>query len=388
MKIIRVLLIGCGGVGGSLLEQIVSNRERHAADGVRIAVAGVCDSRSVLQAHISAGHNDIDDDVLKAILEAKAAGKSMTEICKEKLLEGILVADLSPPPADDLRNLIKSILRSEDTVLNAKHGLVVVDCSASESLAPVLASAVQHDGCCVVLANKKPMTSSLEVYDGLMSTARRFRYEATVGAGLPVNTMLRRMVSAGDEVRRIAGALSGTLGYVMSGLQDGRPFSDVVTDAKRLGYTEPDPRDDLAGMDVARKALIMARQLGWRLNMEDVKVESLYPDTLSPAFMSSGDFMASLTELDESYRHRCQEAKEQGCILRYAAVVENGTCCVGLVSVPQHSPLGRLRGSDNLVEITSRCYSGSPLIIQGAGAGNYTTANGVLADILDLQDVV
>nr|QDG03172.1 homoserine dehydrogenase [Eleusine coracana subsp. coracana] len=174
----------------------------------------------------------------------------------------------------------------------------------------------------------------------------------------------------------------------MSELEDGKKFSEVVKTAKSLGYTEPDPRDDLGGMDVARKALILARLLGQRISMEDINVESLYPSELGPDVMSTKDFLESgVAQLDKSMEERVKAASLKGNVLRYFCEIGSAGCQVGIRELPKNSALGRLRGSDNVVEIYSRCYESSPLVIQGAGAGNDTTAAGVLADIFDLQDL-
>ncbi|HXF60845.1 MAG TPA: hypothetical protein VNK95_04470, partial [Caldilineaceae bacterium] len=185
-----------------------------------------------------------------------------------------------------------------------------------------------------------------------------------------------------DEVQRITGAFSGTLGYVMTGLQAGHPFSAVVREAHRLGYTEPDPRDDLGGVDVARKALILARGLGWRLEMDDVEVQGLYPAEM--ASLTVDEFMAALPTLDDHFRAQVEAAAAAGKVLRYAAQVENGACRVGPTLAPADSPLGRLTGTDNLVEFSTRWYSPNPLVVQGRGAGVDATAAGVLSDIIDL----
>ena len=213
------------------------------------------------------------------------------------------------------------------------------------------------------------------------------RWETTVGAGLPVIATLNRLVSSGDEVKHITGTFSGTLGYVMTGLQEGKPFSAIVREAHRLGYTEPDPRDDLGGVDVARKALILARGLGWSLTMVDVEVQGLYPteiDGIEMDGMTVAEFMDALPRLDEEFQSRVAEAEGAGKVLRFAAQVEDGVCRVGPTLVSANSPLGRLSGTDNLVEFTTRWYNPNPLVIQGRGAGTDATAAGVLSDIIEL----
>ncbi|CAM8966596.1 unnamed protein product [Rhodiola kirilowii] len=225
-------------------------------------------------------------------------------------------------------------------------------------------------------------------YDKLVSNPRRVRYESTVGAGLPVIVSLNRFITSGDPISYVVGSLSGTLGYVMSEIEDGKPFNEVVKAAKALGYTEPDPRDDLSGMDVARKGLIIARLLGWQINLENIKIESLYPEEMAPEKMSVEDFLTTgVSSLDKNIKERVEKASRNGNVLRYVCVIEGSRCEVGIQELPKNSPLGRLRGSDNLLQVYSRCYKDQPLVIQGAGAGNDTTAAGVLADILDIQEL-
>jgi aspartokinase/homoserine dehydrogenase 1 len=270
-----------------------------------------------------------------------------------------------------------------------------VDCSATEQTAPALLFALSR-GYKIVLANKKPLTIQQEVYDRLTragATAAapqdpaRSRWEATVGAGLPVIATLNRLVMSGDPISRVAGTFSGTLGFLMTGLQAGRPFSEVVRQAHTLGYTEPDPRDDLGGVDVARKALILARGMGYRIDMDDIEVKGLYPPIMEN--FSVAEFMEALPQLDEHYREEVARAASEGKVLRYTATLEVGTagdvrCTVGPTAVEAESPLGRLSGTDNLIAFYTRWYSPTPLVIQGIGAGVDVTAAGVLSDIVEL----
>ena len=179
----------------------------------------------------------------------------------------------------------------------------------------------------------------------------RFRYEATVGAGVPViATLAENIIASHDAVHRIEGCFSGTLGYLTTGLQAGEAFSTLVGEAKAKGYTEPDPRDDLGGMDVGRKALILARTLGWPLTMAQVQVESLFPPELAPG--SVDDFLQAIAALDKDYSASVASARQQGRALRYVASLSGGLAQVGLQPVPLESPLGRLQGTDNLIRST------------------------------------
>ncbi|XP_039145834.1 bifunctional aspartokinase/homoserine dehydrogenase 1 [Dioscorea cayenensis subsp. rotundata] len=374
MKSIRVLVMGCGGVGRQLLEHIISCRSLHAQQNLVLRVVGVCDSQSLLLVD-DVSEMELNDEFLLELCRAKSAGSPLSSLRgsgKFHVFENFEVKEKVIDAAG---------------LLGSSSGLAVVDCSASSETVEILMQAIDL-GCCVVLANKKPLTCKIDEYEKLVSKFRHIRYESTVGAGLPVIASITRVLASGDPIFRIIGSLSGTLGYVMSELEDGKLFSQVVNAAKGLGYTEPDPRDDLGGMDVARKALILARLLGWRINLDELKVESLYPNELGPSSMSTEEFLnRGLQSLDSYMADKVRGASLKGNVLRYVCVIEGSRCHVGLQELPKDSPLGRLRGSDNVIEIYSRCYKKSPLVIQGAGAGNDTTAAGVLADIIDLQDL-
>lgn len=375
MKNIPVILLGCGGVGRHLLQHIVSCRSLHAKLGVRLRVVGVSDSKSLLLAS-DVFTRELDDTFLNEVSRVKLGGSSL------KTLSSFVNECQVFANSEATRTVIDTATR-----LSKSTGLVVVDCSASSETMGVLNQAVDL-GCCIVLANKKPLTAAMDDYDKLVAHPRRIRYESTVGAGLLVIASLNRILSSGDPIRCIVACLSGTLGYVMSEVEGGKPFSQVVKDAKSLGYTEPDPRDDLSGMDVARKALILSRLLGRRVNLDSLKIESLYPEEMGPNMMSLEDFLSSgLLLLDNDIQERVQKAALDGKVLRYVCVIEGSRTEVGLRELPKDSPLGRLRGSNNILAIYSRCYNEQPLVIEGAGAGNDTTATGVLADILDIQDL-
>ncbi|XP_031248280.1 uncharacterized protein LOC116106061 isoform X2 [Pistacia vera] len=374
MKNIPLILMGCGGVGQQLLQHIVSCRSFHAKMGVHLRVVGICDSKSMVVSS-DVLTRELNDNLISQVCRVKSNRSSLSTLTAFGECQVFMDSELRGKFLD-IASLLSKVT-----------GLAFVDCSASSETVGVLAQVVDL-GCCIVLANKKPLTSTMEDYDKLVSHPRRIRHESTVGAGLPVIASLNRMILSGDPVHRIVGSLSGTLGYVMSEVEDGKPLSQVVKAAKSLGYTEPDPRDDLSGMDVARKALILARLLGRRINMGSIKIESLYPEEMGPNAMSVKDFLSTgLPLLDKDIGERVRKASLYGNVLRYVCMIEGSRVEVGIQELPKDSPLGRLRGSDNVLEIYSRCYGEQPLVIQGAGAGNDTTAAGVLADILDIQDL-
>ena len=276
MQDLPIIVLGAGGVGRAFVRQIVENRGLHAEQyGLWLSVLAVCDrDGAVLGLDSRREQHGLDDPNLLDLVRYKAEGGRLAE----HRLGG---------PQNDLAAVID---------IAGRPGAVVVDCTATEETAWALLFALERKYK-VVLANKKPLTIDQEVYDRLTRAGGtgdsaaddgralrhlgRCRWETTCGAALPVVSTLNRLVAAGDAVHKIAGTLSGTLGFVMTGLQAGQPFSEVVREAHRLGYTEPDPRDDLGGLDVARKALILARGLGWRLDMRDVQVRGLYPAEMS-----------------------------------------------------------------------------------------------------------
>ncbi len=371
MRTIPIIQFGVGGVGAALIRQILANRQLHAESyGLQLQHVALCDSNgAVLDAH------GLSDEQLQQLLAFKADGSRLAE--------------------HELGGKQNNLTAIVD--IAGCNGAIVVDCTASDETVPALIAALDR-GYSIVLANKKPLTVDQEVYnrltsagatrdaDGTMQPPVRHlgqsRWETTVGAGLPVIATLNRLEASGDTVQQITGTFSGTLGYVMTGLQTGQSFSAIVREAHKLGYTEPDPRDDLGGIDVARKALILARGMGWRLEMDDVTVTGLYPAAM--ADLSVADFMEALPQLDADFQQQVEQAKAAGNVLRYAATVAEQKCVVGPVVVASDSPLGRLAGTDNLVEFQTQWYSPNPLVIQGAGAGADVTAAGVLSDIVEL----
>ena len=261
---------------------------------------------------------------------------------------------------------------------------IFIDLTATDS-APMIAKALKN-GFHVVLANKKPLAVPYAQYKELLQLAAsnglQLRYEATVGAGLPVLDTIDKLTTAGDQVLEILGCFSGTLGYLMTELEDGTLFSVAVKQAFEKGYTEPDPRDDLSGMDVARKALILARTMGIAIDLSDIALDPLFP-----AHVSHDDpqtFMANLQSLDDEYASRMQAAKEKGCTLRYVARISPTHVTVGVEEISKSDPLGRLRGTDNQVSIKTTRYHSNPLIVTGPGAGSEVTAAGVLNDIITI----
>ena len=257
---------------------------------------------------------------------------------------------------------------------------VIVDCSASDKIADRYHDWLRQ-GIHVITPNKHAGSGSLERYESLQQQSAKFCYEATVGAGLPIVTTLRDLIDTGDHVLAIDGILSGTLAFLFRSFDGSRPFSELVVDAMERGFTEPDPRDDLSGLDVARKLVILARESGWRIGLEDVQLESLVPKSLTS--IDKQEFLSRLSELDNDLAQCLATAQKNGSVLRYVAHLEaGGKAVVGLTEIPADAALASILPTDNVVQFTTERYRDNPLVVRGPGAGPEVTAMGIFADLL------
>ncbi|MEA2413917.1 MAG: bifunctional aspartokinase / homoserine dehydrogenase 1 [Thermoanaerobaculia bacterium] len=356
----KLTLLGLGQIGRELARQLIAQQPHLRRDlGIDLKVVAVAD-----RSGIRLDDRGFTPAALQRFTKQKASGARLFE-------RG------SPLTLHEL----EAMMRSELWMLPS-YRPVLVDLT-SEETAPLLQEALEH-GFHVVCANKKPLAGSQIEFDRLMDTAKErglsIRYEATAGAGLPVLDTIAKLQSAGDKIEMILGCFSGTLGYLMTALEDGVAFSEAVRKAWELGYTEPDPRDDLSGKDVARKALILARTLGYRAEPDEIKLEPLFLD--DGLHTDARAFVASLGALDDAYRERIERARQSGKVLRYVAKIRSRAISVGIEAVPSTSPLAHLRGTDNQVAIYSKRYKTNPLVVTGPGAGAKVTAAGVLNDIV------
>lgn len=263
------------------------------------------------------------------------------------------------------------------------HALII-DCTASDEVAERYADWLA-EGIHIVTPNKRAGSGPGGRYRAIRAPVdagrARWRYESTVGAGLPIIQTLRDLIDTGDSIRRIEGIFSGTLAYLFNRFGPGMSFAGLVGEAHAAGYTEPDPRDDLSGMDVARKLVIVAREMGLSLEIDDIEVENLIPDAL--AHLGIDDFLARLDGMDAAMTERVQAAGSEGCVLRHVAELDqSGHAAVALRALPEDHPFAHLALTDNVVAFTTDRYCDNPLIVQGPGAGPEVTAAGVFADLL------
>ncbi len=331
------------------------------------------------------------DVLLKVVALVDRAGVRFRE-------EGLGLADVSPERPVALAAPREAAAPEEVVALLERLRRlpvpVLVDCTAAEGMEQLYREAFSR-GIHVVAANKKPLAGPRAAHEGLMALARQhhraYRYETTVGASLPVIETLKNLVRTGDRVRLIEGAFSGTLGYLANELMRGVRLAVAVRTARDLGYTEPNPADDLSGRDVARKGLILARELGLALDFDDVVVEPLVPAEL----LSESDPEAVLRALetyDDRMAAQVARLSAAGQTLRYLARIDPALPTrpvrVGPVGVPVDHPAAQLRGAEAFVAFTTQRYSEYPLIVRGAGAGGEVTAAGVLADVLGVSQTL
>jgi aspartokinase/homoserine dehydrogenase 1 len=343
-------LIGPGTVGRVLLEQLAGQQSRLRGLNVDMRVRAIATSRRMLLA---------DGEIDLANWAAQLAQHGQ------------------PLDLDQFANHVQS-----DYIPHS----VIVDCTASEDLAARYGKWLGK-GLHVVTPNKKANSGPMPYYRALQEAGRaegtHYLYEATVGAGLPIIQTLRDLRETGDEVTSIEGIFSGTLAYLFNVFDGREPFSSILRTAKQKGYTEPDPRDDLSGMDVARKLIILGREMGLTLELADVHVEGLVPPALTKC--GSDEFMARLSEFDGAMAATLAAARAEAQVLRYVGRIDaGGRATVGLIRVAATHAFANIALTDNIVRFATRRYCDNPLIVQGPGAGPEVTAGGVFADLLRL----
>jgi homoserine dehydrogenase len=351
---VPIIILGLGHVGRAFLRQLTTNSAALSHWlGLNLVVVGLADRQHMLLD--SAG---LDDNRLRALVEDLEAGRDLLHQSQgqekrdnQSVFDALLPA-LGEPP-------------------------VVIDATASEGMEPDLLYALDR-GCRLAMANSRALA-------GPWSASHRFfedpfvRFEATVGAGLPATRTLRDLLATGDRVSAIEGSLSGTVGYICSQLQLGVPFSRALAQARELGYTEPEPCEDLSGQDSARKILVLGRLAGWPLEMRDVQVEQLCaPELVS---LPTDRLLQQVSQLDDYMARRVHVAREEGCVLRYVAEIDAGAGRVGLRAVPRVSQLGVLQGPECLVTLFTARYTVSPLTISGRGVGPELAAAALLSDV-------
>ena len=299
-------------------------------------------------------------------------------VLKNNHIEANDLENLDTEQETNILNLIKHISQSNGAIK------VLIDCTTSEDIPNIYKNAFVSD-IHVIAANKKGVSGPIDLYQDIMhfskSTKKSFHYETTAGAGLPFIKTLQDLNMTGDKVNEIEGVFSGTLSYLFNNYNGKLEFSKMVADARDKGFTEPDPRDDLSGMDVARKLVILAREMNLTIDISDVSVESLVPEELRD--ISVNDYLNQLSEYDEAMNLKLTKARQDQKVLRHVARLNSsGKASVKLESVSTDHPFAELKGSENIIKYMTERYSNYPLVHKGPGAGTEVTAAGIFSDLL------
>lgn len=348
---IEVFAFGAGTIGGTMIDQIRDQHDKLLKENVDVKVMAIT---TIDGMNLSEEGLDLS---------------SWREDMKNPMFK------FGPENVDDIINFVK-----KSKPLNP----VFVDCTASYDL-PDRYLDILNAGMSIATPNKRANSKSMDFYRKLRSTAnkmhRRFLYETNVGAGLPIIDTLQNLFKSGDRLESFNGIMSGSLSYIFGKLDEGVPFSKAVLEAKELRYTEPDPRDDLNGMDVARKGLIIAREAGFDIELDDIKMYRVFPD----GFDSTGtveEFLARLPEVDDYFSKKILGLKSQEKVLRMGATIKDGKVSVGMMEVGKDDPLYSVKGGENAFVFYTERYKPIPLTVRGYGAGAGVTAAGVFGDIL------
>lgn len=350
VKTLNLFLVGVGNVGSILLDQILQQQEYLNENLLlNIKVVGVSNSRKMV----------FDEEGIDL------------RHWKDLIKKG------QPRTNQTFFNAVKEFNLSNS---------IFIDITANEDVAKTYASYLK-ESISVIACNKIACSSTYKSYRELKDLSRKygasFLFETNVGAGLPVIYTLNNLINSGDKITSIQAVLSGSLNFVFNNFNENNSFHDVVKQAQKEGYTEPDPRIDLSGVDVARKILILAREAGYRMDLKDIKNESFLPKGSLEA-KTTDEFYKILKANDSHFETIYAKAKEKDCQLKYVAEFNEGKAAVGLKAVDKNHPFYNLEGKDNIVLFYSERYAQQPLIIKGAGAGAEVTASGLFADIITL----
>jgi aspartokinase/homoserine dehydrogenase 1 len=349
---LHLYVVGTGAIGSKLLEMIEIQKAYLIEQKILLKICSIANSRKML-----ISEDDIEITNWKDFLETGSVSSDL-----QKLTDTII-----------LQNLENSVF---------------IDVTASD--APMKHyNELLSNNIAIVTANKRANTQNMEQYNLLHTSAKKrntpFHYETNVGAGLPVINVLQSLIGSGDQVIKIEAVLSGTMNYLLSEYNGDKPFSELVQYAKDNNYSEPDPRDDLSGMDVARKCLILARECGWSIEESDIAIEPLMSAECADA-KGIPAFFSELKNYDQPFRQRFEDAKTKGKRLRYVAKIENGKAQVSVMEVDETHAFYSLRGTENCISLTTKYYQQYPMVIKGPGAGVNVTSAGVLADIVRIAE--
>jgi bifunctional aspartokinase / homoserine dehydrogenase 1 len=349
-KPLALAIVGVGTIGSALLRQLCERQPYLLAQGFDTKVIAIADSKRFV-------------------------------VARDGINLGRWREDLDASP----RRMNPLTLAQELAALDVANG-ALIDCTAASSIVDAYPQFIKSN-LHIITPNKRanvlPWRRYIALRELLAAHQKHFLYETNVGAGLPIISTLRDLIASGDVITKVEGVFSGTLSYLFNTFDGTTPFSALVREAHRMGYTEADPREDLTGQDVARKLLILARQTGSKMELDDVSVDSLVPRSLTEGAFSQQFFQAYAAH-DAEMAERLQRARARGTVLRYVGTFERGRARAAIRELPRDHRFATTKGSDNIIAFTTNRYARTPLVVQGPGAGADVTAMGVFSDIFKL----
>ena len=347
---LALVVVGVGNIGGALLRQLHDRQSYLLEQGFDAKVIAIANSKRFV-----VRHDGIDLGRWREALDASSRRMDPHALAHE--IAGLEIANAA-----------------------------LIDCTAASSIVDAYPEFIQAN-LHIITPNKRANVLPWRRYTALRNLfaahQKHFLYETNVGAGLPIISTLRDLIVSGDVITKVEGVFSGTLSYLFNTFDGTTPFSALVRDAQRMGYTEADPREDLTGQDVARKLLILARQTGVKMELDDVRVDSLVPRCLADGPFSQ-QFFSAYAAYDADMGQRLQRARARGAVLRYVGTLERGRARAEIGEFPRDHFFAATKGNDNLIAFTTTRYARTPLIVQGPGAGADVTAMGVFSDIFKL----
>ncbi|QCI26705.1 bifunctional aspartate kinase/homoserine dehydrogenase I [Buchnera aphidicola (Thelaxes californica)] len=349
-KYIEIFLIGIGGIGKTLLQQIAQQKKILQKKNIFIKLCSIANSKKSVMNNEGINLNHYKLEI----------NKSTEKFNFDQLKQFIIENNCSHP--------------------------ILVDCTSSQFISEKYIECINY-GMHIVTANKKANTSNYSYYLNIRKETQKnkkhFFYETNVGAGLPIIENFKNLLLSGDKLIQFKGILSGSLSFIFGKLEENIKFSEATMQAMHAGLTEPDPREDLSGIDVARKLLILAREAGYHLELKDIKIESILPNEYYLKSSNVNNFISNLSKIDKFFQEKIYKIQKKGKVLRYIGLIDvNGKCSVNIMEVNTNDPLYSVKNGENALAFYTQYYQPIPLVLRGYGAGNNVTAAGVFSDIL------